>query len=209
MKTVSTKLLALALAFILSGCSNSPDDEPSSKFDVYTFIDFGLTLQETLLGTYESDLMITGALVEDTYKVMDSVEQMADRVTTSRELSAEFINLLAKGQTFNEDYSSIFSTNSNYETTNTSYFTMNAFDDEKSYMLVSSSTRLFVPGTTIKTLFTDNSSLNSAWQRSLDNHQSGNMYLNIYEVKADGTVQRAGTPALIPSETVTSLQSTI
>jgi len=64
-----------------------------------------------------------------------------------------------------------------------------------------------VPETTIKTLFNDNTSLNTAWQRSIDNHRSGNMYLNIYEVEEDGTVQRAGIPAIIPVATVTDLKS--
>ena len=208
MKTVLAKLLTLSLVLIFSGCSNSPEDEAEPRTDVFSFIDFGLTLQDTLLGSYKSDLNLTSVLLEDSYKVMESVEEMGESVATSRELSAEFINLLAKGQTFNSGYSDIFSLNSSYGA-DTSYFSIDNVSNDTNYLLVSSSTRLFVQGTTIKTLFNDESSLDAAWQRSLDNHQSGNMYLNIYEVKIDGTVERAGTPALIPADTVTTLQSTI
>ncbi len=209
MKPVLVKISALALTFILAGCSNSPEDKSNSSVDVFSFIDFGLTLQDSLLITYKNDLNITAELGDNARSIGESVESMGESIETSRVLVVEFIDLLIKDQTFNADYSSIFSTNPNYKTTTTSYFTMNSFDDKKSYMLVSSSTRLFVPGTTIKTLFTDNSSLNSAWQRSVDNHQSGNMYLNIYEIEEDGTVQRAGNPAIIPAATVTDLKTTL
>ena len=104
MKTVLAKLLALVLAFMLTGCSNTPDDEPESRFDVYSFIDFGLTLQDTLVHSYESDLNLTSELVEDTYIMMDSFEKVADSVITSGTLTAEFINLLAKNQTFKYDW---------------------------------------------------------------------------------------------------------
>lgn len=205
MKSVVTKLLVLGLLFIFSGCSNSPEDEPSSQLRVYTFIDFGLTLQDTIIQAYQSDLNLTTVLIQDTYRMMDSFEQMADRVTTSNTLTVEFINMLTKKQTFNEGYSTVFSVNSTYDLTGTSYFTMTSFDSNKSYMLVSSSTRLFVPETTIKTLFNDNNSLNTAWQRSINNHTSGNMYLNIYEIEADGTIQRAGTAAVIPATAIANL----
>ena len=198
MKSVVTKLLVLGLVFIFSGCSNSPEDEPSSQLRVYTFIDFGLTLQDTIIQAYQSDLNLTTVLIQDTYRIMDSFEQMADRVTTSNTLTVEFINMLTKEQTFNEEYNTVFSTTPTYDA-NIPYFTMTSFDADKTYMLVSSSTRLFVPETTIKTLFNDNSSLSVAWQRSVDNHISGNMYLNIYEIETDGTVVRAGTAAIIPA----------
>ncbi|MGB5964253.1 MAG: hypothetical protein WBF77_04685 [Sulfurimonadaceae bacterium] len=163
-----------------------------------------LTLQDTLLHTYKSDVNLSSELVEDTYFMMDSFEKVADSVITSSTLAAEFINLLAKEHTFNDGYSGTFSFNPTYGT-DSSFFTMNTFDITKTYMLVSSSTRLFVPQTTIKTLFHDNSSLDAAWQRSLDHHQSGNMYLNIYEIEADGTVQRAGNAAVIPAATLANL----
>jgi len=198
MKAVVAKFLALGLLFILSGCSNSPEDETSSQLRVYTFIDFGLTLQDTLIHTYKNDIDLTTALMQDTYRMMESFEQIADHVTTSKTLTVEFINMLTKEQTFNEGYNTVFSTNQAYDA-NIPYFAMSSFDANKNYMLLSSSTRLFVPETTIKTLFNDNSSLNEAWQRSINNHQSGNMYLNIYEIKADGTNQRAGTAAVIPA----------
>ncbi len=204
MKTVLAKLLALVLAFMLTGCSNTPDDEPESRFDVYSFIDFGLTLQDTLVHSYESDLNLTSELVEDTYIMMDSFEKVADSVITSSTLAAEFINLLAKDHAFNDGYNGTFSLNPTYGT-DSSFFTMNTFDLTKTYMLVTSSTRLFVPQTTVKTLFYDNSSLDAAWQRSLDHHQTGNMYLNIYEIEADGTVQRAGNAAVIPAAAIANL----
>ena len=199
MKTVVTKLLALGLVFVLSGCSNSPEDEPSSQLRVYTFIDFGLTLQDTLIRAYQGYLDLTTVLTEDGYRMTGSFEQVADRVTTSNALTVEFINMLTREQTFNEGYNTVFSVNSTYDTTGASYFTMTSFDANKNYMLVSSSTRLFVPETTIKTLFNDNSSLSIAWQRSVNNHVSGNMYLNIYEIETDGTIMRAGTAAVIPA----------
>jgi len=205
MKSVVTKLLLLGLLFIFSGCSNSPEDEPSSQLRVYTFIDFGLTLQDTLIHAYQSDIGLTTDLIQETYRMMDSFEQIADRVTTSNALSVEFINMLTKEQTFNEGYNTLFTVNSTYEVS-TSYFTMISFDVNKNYMLVSSSTRLFVPETTVKTLFSDNSSLNAAWQRSIDNHQSGNMYLNIYEIEADGTVQRVGNAAVISAAVIVALK---
>ena len=125
-------------------------------------------------------------------------------VITSGTLTAELINLLAKDQTFNDGYSSTFSLNQSYGT-DSAFFAMNSFDITKTYMLVSSSTRLFVPQRTIKTLFHDNSTLDAAWQRSLDHHQSGNMYLNIYEIEADGTVQRVGNAVVIPADTLANL----
>jgi len=198
MKSAITKFLALGLVFIFSGCSNSPEDEPSSQLRVYTFIDFSLTLHDTLIQTYQSDTDLTTALMQETYHMMESFEQMADSVTTSNALTAEFINMLTKEQTFNEGYNTLFTVNPTYGFSS-SYFTMTSFDVNKNYMLVSSSTRLFVPETTIKTLFNDNSSLNAAWQRSIDSHTAGNMYLNIYEIEEDGTTQRAGTAAIIPA----------
>lgn len=198
-KQVVRKLLILGLIFLFSGCSNSPEDEPSLQLRGYTFIDFGLTLQDTLLQAYQSDLNLTRVLVEDTYRIMESFEEMTDRVTTSNALTVEFINILTKDQRFKEGYNAVFSINSAYDLTGGAYFTMTSLDVNKTYMLVSSSTRLFVPETTIKTLFNDNSSLNAAWQRSIDNHPSGNMYLNIYEIESNGTVQRAGIAAVIPA----------
>ncbi len=198
MKSVITKLLALGLIFILSGCSNSPEDEPSSQLRVYTFIDFGLTLYDTLILSYQSHLDLTTALMQDSYRMMENFEKIADHTTTSNGLTVEFINMLTKEQTFNEGYSTVFTTNST-DGASTSYFTMTSFDADKTYMLASSSTRLFVPKTTVKTLFKDNSSLNAAWLRSIENHTAGNMYLNIYEIEGDGTVQRVGTTAVIPA----------
>ena len=204
MRKILTKILAFALALMLTGCSNTPDDEPESKFDVFSFINFGLTLQDTLLNAYKSDINLSSELFEDTYLLMVSFEKMADSVITSGTLTAEFINLLAKDQTFNDGYSSTFSLNQSYGT-DSAFFTMNTLDITKTYMLVSSSTRLFVPQTTIKTLFHDNSTLDAAWQRGLDHHQSGNMYLNIYEIEADGTVQRVGNAVVIPADTLANL----
>lgn len=193
--------LVLVLAFMLAGCSNSPDGEPRSRFDIFAFIDFGLTLQDTLVQAYKSDHNLSSELVQDSYHIMESMEKVADKVTTSKELTIEFIDLLAKGHTFNDGYSGTFSLNPAYGT-NTPLFTMNTLDLTKIYMLVSSSTRLFIPETTIKTIFHDNSSLDAAWQRSIDHHQSGNMYLNIYEIDADGTVQRTGSAAVIPKTAI-------
>ena len=201
MRTVLAKILVFTLAFMLAGCSNTPDDEPRSRFDVFSFIDFGLTLQDTLLNAYKSDFNLTSTLVEDTYLMMDSFEKVADRVITSGTLAAEFINLLAKDHTFNDGYNSTFSLNPTYGTDN-AFFTINTLDITKTYMLVTSSTRLFVPQTTIKTLFHDNSTLDAAWQRSIDHHQSGNMYLNIYEIEADGTVQRVGNAAVVSAAVI-------
>ncbi len=198
MKSVITKILVLGLIFIFSGCSNSPEDEPSSQLRVYTFIDFGLTLQDTLVRTYQSDIDLITSPLQDTYHVIGSFEQIADHVTTSNALTAEFINILTKKPTLNEGYNTVFTINSSYGI-NTSIFTMTSFDVNKNYMLISSSTRLFVPETTIKTLFNNNSSLNAAWKRSIDNHQSGNMYLNIYEIGIDGTTHRAGSVAVVPA----------
>ena len=194
---------------MLAGCSNTPEDKATtSSFDVYTFIDFGLTLQDTLIQAYSGDLNLSNELLEDTHLLMDSFEKVSDSVITSSTLAAEFIILLTKEHSFNNAYSSTFSLNPTYET-GSSFFIMNTISSTKTYMLVSSSTRLFVPETTIKTLFHDNSSLEMAWQRSIDNHGSGNMYLNIYEIEADGTVQRTGIPAIIPAATVTDLKSTL
>ncbi len=201
MRTASVKILALLLASILTGCSNAPEDKSEPRFDLFGFIDFGLTLQDTLLDAYKSDLNLSTDLLEDSYLMMERVESMADRITTSERLAAEFITLLTKEHTFNHAYSGIFSLNPNYDA-NTSFFTMNSLNPSKIYMLVSSSTRLFVPETTIKTLFNDNSSLNAAWQRTVSHHLSGNIYLNIYEIEADGTVQRTGTPAVIPASVI-------
>ena len=189
---------------MLAGCSNTPEDDHESRFDVYSFIDFGLTLQDTLIQAYTGDLNLTTELIEDTYFMMVSVEKVADSVITSSTLAAEFITLLTKEHAFNDGYSSTFLLNPDYKI-DSSFFTMTTFDITKTYMLVTSSTRLFVPETTIKTLFHDNSTLDAAWQRSIDNHQSGNMYLNIYEIEADGTVQRAGNAAVIPAATLANL----
>ncbi len=207
MRTVLAKLLALGAVFVLTGCSNTPEEKPKSSYDIYTFVDFGLTLQGTLIHAYNGDLDLSTELIEDTRLMMDSFVKVSDSVITSQTLAAEFIVLLTKEHAFNDTYSGTFSRNPTYSTSS-AFFTMNTISTVKTYMLVSSSTRLFVPETTIKTLFHDNSSLDMAWQRSIDNHRKGNMYLNIYEIEADGTVQRAGIPAIVPAATVTDLKST-
>ena len=130
--------------------------------------------------------------------MLESFEQMAEHVTNANTLTVEFINMLTKTQTFNDEYNTVFMRNPTYGASS-AYFTMISFDINRHYMLVSSSTRLFVPETTIKTLFNDNDALNAAWQRSVNNHVSGNMYLNIYEIETDGTAQRVGTAAVIPA----------
>ncbi|MDQ7066715.1 MAG: hypothetical protein Q9M40_01225 [Sulfurimonas sp.] len=126
----------------------------------------------------------------------EKVELMADKVTTTIELSETVVKSLAKDFSLNSAYATQFSINTAYDL-NSPYFVINAATT-KNFLLLSSSTRLFVPRKTVKTYFNDSTSLLLAWQRSLNSYVSGHLYVNIYEIKADGTAQRVGNSFLIP-----------
>jgi len=161
------------------------------------------TLQKLRFNIYESNQNLTKKLVTDITRMKTKVEEMADRVTKSIEMSFELIKLLSKSVEINSAYKSIFSTTASYDT-NTPCFIMNQLSN-KNFILVSSSTPIFSKYRTIKTRFSSPTSLLIAWQQSIANYTKGNLYFNIYEILEDGTTNRISNTIFIPAKKILTI----
>ena len=202
MKLTILKLYLIPLAIIFNSCGSSESTSPSTTvnpllgLDTNITIDTTFALQTSSVNVYQGDVNLTTKIIQDVRSMTEKVELMADKATTTIELSETLVKNLAKDFSLNSAYSTEFSINTAYDL-NSPYFIINAATT-KNFLLLSSSTRLFVPRKTVKTYFNDSTSLLLAWQRSLNSYVSGHLYVNIYEIKADGIAQRVGNSFLIP-----------
>jgi len=199
--------LLVFIALVLSACSNTPDkDDQKSTFASFaTYINFALTLEDTIITAMQTKTEAISDISLTTYQTMVSSEAMFESVVRREALTVDFITLLASPLSINDDYTSIFSFTSDYAA-DTPFFVMNTLSVNKSYFLVTSSTRLFVPERTVKTLFKDNISLLTAWQRSIGEHKGGHMYINVYELLSDGTTIRVSNGGYVPASQMALLK---
>lgn len=203
MKNIILKISLIPLAILFNACgSNNSDKTPSDIISSEVVSsklarDTTYSLQKLAVNVYEGDKNVTKSLMSDTRSMAEKVTAMAEDVNKTIDLSANIVKILAKEFTLNSDYSSQFFVNSSYDMDHPC-FTLSAATN-KNFFLVASSARLFPEKKTIKTFFNTSASLLVAWQRTLSNYTSGNLYLNIYEITADGRVQRVGNGLMIPA----------
>lgn len=191
--------------FLLSSCGSSGSANNTTPTDLInddvTYMTFNL--QIPAVKVYEGDSNLSIKLVDNMNLIKDKVETMADKATRTIELSNDLVQLLVKETVINSSYTSTFSTNTAYDL-NTPFFAI-SLASTKHFFLVSSSSRLFVEKSTIKTYFNNSTSLLTAWQRSIENYTSGHLYFNIYELQDDGTQVRVSNSMFIPETKVLNL----
>ncbi|MDF1879957.1 hypothetical protein JHD50_01355 [Sulfurimonas sp. MAG313] len=209
MKKSLLYIFSLAFIVLFSACSDDKEDEsPTTTTTTTTSTVTDLTLenatdltfsvQKTIAAVYTTDYNLSKKLVNDLDNMKDKVESMSLAVTQSIENAEDVVSILAKTPTINAGYTSLFSVSSSYNSS-TPAFAYLVSTSPKNFFLVSSKSRLFTEGNTIKTYFKNSAALLVAWKRSINNHSSGHLYFNIYELKDSGVEQRVSSSMFIPA----------
>lgn len=186
-----------------SGCSEDSSTKNSSSYYV-DFIDMGFSFEKSLILSYQGDMNLSANVLGNMDQMVESMDRLSSRVTHSIELSADLVTLLANEHTFNPSYASKFSLNPLYSDT-VPVFGITDLQNDRNYLLVSSTTPLFLSQTTVKTLFYDNDSLALAWQRSYNGISVSKLYYNIYELDNLGGVNRIGNSTTVYTNRVLGL----
>ena len=134
------------------------------------------------------------SMLLDSTKIKESyTERMVEEM--------KLLNTLAKPFAIADAYSTYFTLNNNFNATTPAFIIEKALTN--SYFLLSSESKFYLQGKTIKTYFKESATLATAWQRAITNaDKEKNLYLALVEIDNEGKVTQVTNSLLIKSSTL-------
>jgi hypothetical protein len=201
-----TTTLAFALFFISCQGNNSTKETVSeaNTVDATEVKKAALDIDNLTVKVDQNTFETTTKMYNDLNKSLVAFEQINQSIANRMNEEMKLLTVLAKPFAFADNYSNLFSLNENYTAT-TPAFTINETLTNK-YFLVSSTSKFFLEGRTIKTYFDDDTTLGTAWTRMISNADtSKDLYITIIELDSSNILNQVSNAFVIKKATLETL----
>lgn len=201
-----TIFFLFVIILVLGGCSNNDSNASttSTEIDAEVIKISAIKINNLTLKVHENTFNTTTKMYNDINRTLIAFDRMSESILNTMDNGLKLINAYAQPFTIADSYSGIFTLNADYTATSP-VFAMNISASGK-YFLLSSETQLYNEKKTIKTYFTDGSSLTNAWVRSISMaNQSKDLFLSLIEISTDGTSKKITNSFLIKSADLQAL----
>jgi hypothetical protein len=221
-KNIKSILFSL-IVFTFSACGGGSSDKTTSSStqtvintneesnETQTVID---TNEETILQAalqidnldvqvHNNTFATTSKMYTQVGSMLSDYARMNESVTERMNAEMKLLNTLSKAFAIDSAYSSIFGSTSDYTATTPAFVIKQALS--KNYFLVSSQSKFYLEGKTVKTLFKDANSLSTAWVRAIQSADiTKDLYLSLLELDSNGLTKRVTNSFIVKSETLKS-----
>jgi hypothetical protein len=208
MVELKTFFFLFTLVF-LSACgggssSTSSGDSSKASIDAQVIKKVAISIDNLSLNVHKNSFDVTTQMYKKLQTMLLSYDAMQEVVTKDLNEQMKFLNALAKPFKFADAFVNTFDVNNNY-TANIPAFGIQKVLMDK-YFLVSSQTRFFIEGQTIRTYFQDSVTLTNAWKRVIKNaDKNKDLFLTLIAVDSSNKVQRVCTVFTVKKDKLASL----
>ena len=207
-------LIFLVITILMIGCGDGSDTsttistidstETSISIDAEIIKKTAMNINNLTVQVHENTFETTSKMYADINKTLQSFVKINDSVINTIDKNMQLLNALAKPFEIADSYSTIFSVNNDYTATTPAFVIQNAIT--KKYFLVSSESKFFIEGKTIKTYFFDATTLSSAWARVISiTDKNKDLYLTILEIDTSNVVHKVSNAFIIKKDKLASL----
>ncbi|MDF1877408.1 hypothetical protein JHD47_06215 [Sulfurimonas sp. SAG-AH-194-L11] len=199
------KIIITLAIVIFTGCGNNSDtDTALVDEESEVLLLSAVKLSDMRVRVYDSSYEVTNAMYLDLNKSLYAMDRMTQSITSTLDVNLKLLNEVAKPFEIFASYSTMFSVDNNYTATSPAFVITEPLT--LNYFLVSSENRFFNEGMTVKTLFTDSTTLGSAWVRAIsDANSSKDLYLGLQELDSNGNVNKISNSFKITAAKLSSL----
>ena len=173
---------AILLTLFVSGCGNSNNKETTPAITSCD-TNASATLNAAALAVMQNSIETSTKILNDMNATLAKIDAMNERVLQTMELSAVTAAKLADDFNMSAEGATLFEVNNSIPG-----FAIKV-PLSKNYILASSPNRFFPDSQTLKTLFSDPTSLTNALSRALNAaDKESNLYMTILQVETNGTI---------------------
>lgn len=201
-------IIFLAFMILLSACSDSIPSDTNTTInenlvDASIINNSAMNINDLTVNVHKNSFDITSKMFNDYNKTLVSLDKMNESFVNTLDKSLKLLNALAQPFKVADDYSSIFSVDNNYTAVSPA-FVINATLTNK-YFLLSSTTKFFLEGKTIKTYFNDPTSLANAWARVISSADvNKDLFLTLVEIDGSNISRQVSNAFIIEKEVLSA-----
>ena len=202
------ELVLISLLVIFTGCGGSGDNTTSSStssslVDAEPIKKAVIQVDKLTIDVQKETFDTTTKLLGDVSRMMGSFDKMNGQIIDTIDLSMKLANTLAQPVGITDNYKTFFAIASDYNSTSPAF---NVAGLTKNYFLLSSVTPFFLEKKTVKSYFTNSSSLADAWVKALAvADKSKNLYFSIVEIDTENVTHKVSNALLIKSADLQNL----
>jgi len=194
--------LSFILLFTACG-TNSSQNTKVTLVDATVVKQAVVNIDNLTVKVHKNTFDVTSKMYSDLNHTLNSYVKMDEAVTNTMDKQMNLLNALAQPFKFADSFKDIFTTNNNYTATTPAFVIKKALTNK--YFLVSSDTKFFIKGQTIRTYFTDSTTLANAWKRVINNaDKSKDLYLTLVEIDTSNTIHQVATIFVVKKEKLVS-----
>ena len=180
---------AVFASLLLVGCGSSKSEKKTYVCD----LNDSLTLKSSALKVSQNTLELSSKILMDMNATLEKINRMNEAIYETMDVSAQTLEKVAKPFSISDEGAKIFTINS----FTPSYIAIKQ-PLTKKYILVSSANRFFPDGQSVKTLFSDGTTLSNALQKAFNESDSSkNLYLTILQIESNQTLTNLTNGLLI------------
>jgi len=207
MSHISKGLLSLTSLLLLIGCQGNNTSSTSQTLTVdeneETITRAAANVDDLTIQVHDNTFATTSSMYESVDSMSEDFTRMSESVTERMTQEMKLLNTLAKPFSIDENYSAYFAVDNNYTATTPAFVILQTLPSQ--YFLVSSPTKFYTDGSTVKTLFNDATTLTNAWSRAITSaDKNKDLFLSLLELDANATVKKITNSFLIKSATLQS-----
>ena len=162
-----------------------------------------VTMDNLTVQVHKNTFDVTSKMYSELNRMLVSYVAMDKAVTDTMDEQMKLLNALAQPFKFADSFKDRFTTDENYTATAPAFVIKKALTHK--YFLVSSKTKFFIEGQTIRSYFNDATTLTNAWQRVISNaDKSKDLYLTLVEIDESNTMHQVATIFIVKKEKLSS-----
>jgi len=206
-------LSSFILLFTACGGGNSTSStqtEKSKKTTAATQIDSqvikkaSMSINNLTVGIHKNTFDVTNKMYTHLNNMLHSYTNVNKVVTDTMDEQMKLLKLLAQPFKIADGFKDRFDVTDNYTATTPAFVIKKQLTSK--YFLVSSNTKFFIEGKTIKTYFNDSTTLTNGWKRVIKNaDKSKDLYLTLVEIDNSNIMNQVATVFTIKKDKLNSL----
>ncbi|MBL1244190.1 MAG: hypothetical protein COA39_007360 [Sulfurimonas sp.] len=199
---LSLQFFIVIIFLLFTACgNNSNNDTNSTGTNDETLTRAAIKINDLTVKVHDTTFETTSGLYTKTDQLLSDFTRINQSVTDRMNAEMQLLTILAKPFEIKSNYTNSFSENNNFNAT-VPPFTINT-PLTNNYFLVSSTSKFYLQGRTIKTFFIDSASLTVAWSKAIENaNKNKDLYLSLLEIDTNGKVTQVTNSFLLNSETL-------